>query len=160
MAANAHPELDLPPSGRLEKCVARNGAQYLLGLAAWELDNVLNRPLNHKQRLMGVLCIASKGAQQSELRFVGECLREFASGKSVGRSDEQLAALIFGKARKLVRAREVYRALNCKHDHFYGLAADGLIPLARNSEQRRGPGGSAVVEWGSLVKFIGERRVA
>lgn len=146
--------------GRLEKCTDRKGARLELGCGFAELEAILDRPLNHKLRLTGVLDIGSKGSKHQELCFVRECLREFDAGKMVRRSDEELAELIFGKKQPLVFAICCYRALNCKHDHFYGLAADGVIPLARKSVQRRGPNGSAVVEWAALVGFIKERRIA
>ena len=142
------------------RCVDRKGARMELGVGFAELDAILNRPLNHKLRLTGVLDIGSKGSSHEELCFVVECLREFDAEKMTRRSDAQLALLIFGEAQPLVKAKRVYEALNCKHDHFYQLAADKVIPLARRSAQRRGPGGSAVVEWSALVAFITERRLA
>lgn len=153
-------EMEFRRLGRLEKCTDRKGARLELGVGFAELEAILDRPLNHKLRLTGILDIGSKGSKHTELCFVRECLREFDRGQMVQRSDEDLAELIFGVKQALVFANRVYRALNCKHDHFYSLAADGVIPLARKSVQRRGPNGSAAVEWSALVAFVKTRRIA
>lgn len=153
-------EFELRRTARLEKCTDRKGARLELGVGFADLEAILDRPLNHKLRLTGILDIGSRGSAHAELCFVRDCLREFDAGKMIRRTDEQLAELIWGPKRPLLKAQAVYRGLNCKHDHFYSLAADGVIPLARKSRQRRGPGGSAVVEWAALVSFIRERRFA
>jgi hypothetical protein len=170
MNSKTHPELEdragRPlPSGRPVKCVGRNGANEKLGTVAHELDAILSRPLNHKLRLTGVFDLASKDAGHQHLIFVVECLEEFCTGRTLPRTDDELAVLIFGALQKtqgVVSVKRVYRALNCKPDHFYGLTAGRkpALRLARNSAQRRGPGGSAMVAWAELVRFLGERRVA
>lgn len=147
------------------KCVGRNGAHEKLGTVGHELDAILARPLNHKLRLTGVLDLASKGAGHQHLCFVVACLEEFRAGKMVKRTDDELAVLIFGelqKAQGVVAVKRLYRALNCKHDHFYRLTAGRkpVLPLAPDSKCRRGPGGSAMVEWAALVEFIAARRVS
>lgn len=164
MTASSQTELELR-TGRPVKCVSRNGANEKLGTVSHELDAILARPLNHKVRLTGVLDLASKGAQHQELRFVVVCLEEFLAGKTVKRTDDQIAVLLFGelqKAQGVVRVKRLYRALNCKHDHFYNLTRGRNAPLrlAAGSACRPGPGGSGVVQWSDLVKFIGERRLA
>lgn len=152
-------------ASRPVKCVDRNGANERLGTVKHELDAILARPLNHKLRLTGVLDLAGQGAEQQHLCFVVQCLEEFVAGKMVRRTDDQLATLIFGELQKqqgMVSVKRLYRALNCKHDHFYGLTQGRkpAIRLAKESVRRRGPGGSAFVEWAEVVRFIGERRVA
>lgn len=162
---NIHPEFDGLRTGRPVKCVNRNGANERLGTVPHELDAILARPLNHKLRLTGVLDLASAGTDQQHLCFVVACLEEFVAGKMVRRTDDELAVLLLGPLQKqqgLVSVKRLYRALNCKHDHFYGLTEgrNPAIRLAKNSRRRRGPGGSAFVTWDEVVRFIGERRVA
>ena len=173
MISSQH-SFDALRTGRPVKCVNRNGANERLGTVAHELDAILSRPMNHKLRLTGVLDLARPGAQQQHLGFVVECLEEFRAGRTVQRTDDELAVLLFGPLQKeqgLVTFKRVYRSLNCKHDHLYLFTKAGTgraggkdkrpgLPLAEASMPRRGPGGSAVVRWSALVKFIGERRVA
>lgn len=152
-------------SARPVKCVGRNGANEKLGTVSHELDAILARPLNHKLRLTGVLDLASKDATQQHLCFLVACLEEFAAGKMVKRSDEDIAVLLFGEIQKrqgIVHVKRLYRALNCKHDHFYALTQgrNPALRLAEESRQRRGPGGSAVVKWAEIVRFIHERRIS
>lgn len=160
-----HPEFDTFRTGRLVKCVNRNGANERLGTVPHELDAILARPLNHKLRLTGVLDLSGREAEHQHLCFVVQCLEEFRNAQMVLRSDDELAVLIFGELQKqqgVVSVKRIYRALNCKHDHFYSLTEgrNPAVRLARDSRRRRGPGGSAFVTWPELVRFIGERRVA
>lgn len=152
-------------TARPVRCVSRNGANERLGTVKHELDAILSRPLNHKLRLTGVLDLAGPGAEQEHLCFVVQCLEEFRAGQMVKRSDDQLAVLIFGELQKengVVAVKRIYRALNCKHDHIYQFTAGRrpALPLAAGSVQRCGPGGSAMVRWSDLVKFLSERRLA
>lgn len=164
MTTTRQQELEIR-SGRPVKCVSRNGANEKLGTVSHELERILARPLNHKVRLTGVMDIASKGAAHAELRFVVPCLEEFLAGRTVKRSDDQIAVLLFGelqKQQRFVRVKRIYRALNCKHDHFYNLTRgrNPEIRLVEGCTKRTGPGGSGVVRWEEIVRFIGERRQA
>jgi hypothetical protein len=159
---NLQAELELR-TGRPVKCVGRNGANEKLGTVSWELEKIMNRPLNHKLRLTGVLDIGSKDAAHQELRFVVACLEEFLAGRTVKRTDDELAVLLFGELQKrqgFVRVKRLYQALNCKHDHIYNLTRgrNPALRLAADSCQRTGPGGSAVVRWDEILRFIKERR--
>lgn len=160
MSATLQTDFELRRLGKPQMCVKRDGAQQMLGVDHAGLEAILNRPLNHKLRLTGVLDIASRDASHQHLHFVVVCLREFDAGVMVKRTDAQMTELIFGPEQKLMFGVRVRRALNCTHDHFYALAADGVLPLKRGSAQRRGPGGSAVVEWSALLNFIKQRRLA
>lgn len=152
-------------SGNQVWCVNRNGANKELGTVSHELDAILARPLNHKLRLTGVLNLGGRKAKKQYLVFSYICLQEFKAGKMVKRTDDELAVLLFGELQKrqgVISMKRLYRALNVKHDHLYDLT-NGRKPafeLADGSNQRRGPGGSAMVEWAEVVRFIKERRVA
>jgi hypothetical protein len=163
MSTLVQEEIDALRAARPVKCVNRNGANRELGTVAHELDAIRSRPMNHKLRLTGVLDLASPGAQQEYLCFVVQCLEEFRAGRMVKRSDDELAVLIFGALQKeqgVVSFKRVYRALNCKHDLLYRFTQGRkpLLPLAAGSAPRQGPGGSAMVRWSDLVKFISQRR--
>ena len=130
-------------------------ARAVLDVEDWQLETLLDAG-----KLGWVVDIASRGAERRELRFVTACLEEFKAGAVVERTTSEIVQLIFGRGQRFVRARWVYRCLNCKHGHFYDLMRERVLPLAKGSEFRVGPGGSGVVEWSTLVRFFETRRVS
>ena len=164
MSATLQPELSLGAARIKRPTVKNDGARAILDVEDWQLATIVDAG-----RVRGVVDVRSRSAERRDLRFSVVALEEFkravpAAGSgavaSPARTDEQLAELIFGKPQPLIRARWIYRALNCKPSHFYDLVSEKVIRLARGSEQRCGPGGSAVAEWNELGRFIRERRVA
>jgi hypothetical protein len=153
MATTIQPELSLHAARLRKPVVKRDGALNVLELEDWQLEAVIDR-------LDGVVNVASPRASRRELRFVVVCLEECKRGLVVPRTDEQLVELIFGKPQPLIRAQRIKSRLMIHATHFYDLARERVIRLAKGSEQRSGPGGSAVVEWSALVDFIKKRRVA
>ena len=107
---------------------------------------------------MGVIDIASHGAERQELRFSVVGVEEFKRQARVERTDEDLMRLIFGASVPLVRVQRIYARFNCHPTHVYDLAREKVLRLAKGSAQRTGPGGSAVVEWNELLRFIKDRR--
>lgn len=160
MPATLQPELALSAARIKRPTVKNDGARAVLDVEDWQLVTLVDQGL-----IRGVLDVASRDAERRELRFAVVALEEYkraqlAEAQLPERTDEQLAELVFGKPQPLVRARWIYRALNCKPSHFYDLVTERVIRLARGSVQRCGPGGSAVAEWSELVRFITARRVA
>lgn len=154
MLATSQTELPLS-AARLKRPLAdRAGARAMLDVEDWQLDRLLDGG-----KIRGVLNIASPKARQ-DIRLLVVALEEFKRELVVERSNDELAKLIFGQPQPLIRAQRIYSRLNCHATHFYDLAREGVIRLARGSEQRTGPGGSAVVEWAELRRFIQQRRLA
>ncbi len=153
MTAPLQSELPLSAARLKKPMLKRDGAKNVLDMEDWQLEAAIDR-------LDGVLNVASKKAARRDLRFVVVCLEEFKRGLIVPRDEHQLAELIFGKAQRYVRAQWVKSRLMVHATHFYDLAEEKVIRLARGSRPQCGPGGSAVVEWDSLVTFIKQRRIA
>jgi hypothetical protein len=131
------------------------GARAMLDAEDWQLAALVDQGL-----VRGVLDIRSATATRRELRFSVVAIEEYKRGLVTERTGADLAEILFGRPGSMVKARWVYRALNCKPCHFYLLATQRVIRLAKGSRQRVGPGGSAVVEWSELVNFINNRRIA
>jgi hypothetical protein len=158
MATILQPELSLPAARLRKPVVKRDGALNVLELEDWQLEAVIDR-------MDGVLNVASPRTTRRELRFVVVCLEECKRSLRTAytppaRTDEQLTVMIFGQPQPLIRAQRIKSRLMIHATHFYDLARERVIRLAKGSEQRSGPGGSAVVEWSALVEFIKKRRIA
>jgi hypothetical protein len=152
---SAHPEVSFSVAGFKRPTCDRRGARGILGLEEWQLEPILD-----SGRIRGVVNIASPGARRAELRFLIVAVKEHQRGIVTERTDEKLAAAIFGNPRPFVRAHWVYSRLGCTPKHFYNLAAERVIPLAKDSLKRGGPGSGAIVNWKALVAFIAKRRIA
>jgi len=152
-ASTSQPELQLSAARIKRPMVDRAGARAILDVEDWQLETATDR-------IDGVLNIASVKCERRELRYAVVCLEEYRRELIVPRTDAELAELIFGKMQPLIRAQRIYNRLNCHATHFYDLARERVIKLAKGSAQRSGPGGSAVVEWSALLDFIKKRRVA
>lgn len=157
MSANQQLELTLAAARHRKPMVKRDGAKNVLDVEDWQLEAAIDQ-------LDGVLNVASKTATRRDLRFAVICLEEFKRAGATNavrkdRTDEELTELIFGKRQPLIRAQWVKSRLMVHATHFYTLAQEKVIRLARGSEQRSGPGGSAVIEWDALVSFIKQRRI-
>lgn len=149
-------QTELPMRVTLKRPVLdRSGARAILDCEDWQLDRDVD-----EGRVVGILDIACPNASRRELRFPTVALAEAREGKRVERTHEELARLIFGLANPLVRARWVYRSLNCKHTHLYELLNAGALKAQRGSVARTGPGGSVVIAWPELVRFIKARRLS
>ena len=151
---SAQTELPLSAARIKRPLVDRSGARAILDTEDWQLDRLLDAG-----RIRGVLDIASPGAKQ-ELRLLAVALEEHKRELVIERTDDELLRLIFGQPQPLVRVQRIYARLNCHPTHLYDLAREQVIRLAKGSTQRSGPGGSAVVEWSELQRFIHERRRA
>jgi hypothetical protein len=166
MSTALQPELPLHAARLKRPCVDSNGARAILDKEDWQMEAILDLGA-----VRGVVNIARKDSARKELRFVVVCLEEYKAAQRTGakpleRTPAELTELIFGKPRPYVRVQAVYRAFNSSHYHFYRMAADYRrcrdkdFELSQQTTRRGGPGGSAVVEWSALVKFIEKRRIA
>lgn len=155
MPAALQTELSLSAARLKRPMVDRAGARVMLDTEDWQLDRLLDAG-----KIRGVLDIASRGAERQELRLLVVAIEEHKRGLVIERTDAELAAMIFGLPRPLVRVQWIYARLNCHPTHLYDLAREKVLCLAKGSEQRSGPGGSAVVAWAELLRFIKERRRA
>lgn len=155
MALTKQTELKLRDVRRNLPTTDLRGARDVLKLDDYRIHQLLD-----EGAIKGVLNIASPSAAKKELRFLFICLEEYAREIEVERSDELIAGMVWGLKRPLVKAHWVYTRLNCHATHFYDLARERVIKLAKGSEQRCGPGGSAVVEWADLLEFVKQRRIS
>lgn len=155
MPATLQAELPLSAVRVRRPLTDRAGARERLDVDDWQLDRWLDAG-----KIRGVLDIASRGAEKQELRFLSVAIEEFKRELVMERTNEEFARAIFGLPQPLLRAQRIYSRLNCHPTHFYDLAREKVLRLAKGSEQRTGPGGSAVVEWSELLRFISQRRRA
>lgn len=161
------PLRDLPRSKSIDRIALR---AQLSDLADWELTNLIA-----DGRLPYALNIASRHAERAELRIPQLAVQLYEKWYNLfgGRisqesllkvptlTPEEVTRYYWGDPIKntLVRMTAVRRALNCKACHLYNLVTEGTIHLAPQSQQRRGPGGSALVKWTDLLAFITLRRI-
>lgn len=148
--AAAQPALLARPAVTLP-VVDRNGLRGIVGRrGGWVAEAEV--------RVLGTLNIAMPQAKRRELRFPTEAVQEYLAGAAVVRTDEALAALIFGQGAQLsgvTTSADVVHRLMCKPDHFFNLAEAGEFP----GVARPGPGRTATLAWPALVAFVSRRRI-
>lgn len=131
------------------------GARALLDCEDWQLTRIVDEGL-----IRGVVNIAAASTERRQLRYAVVAIEEYRRGQLPERTDVALTEIIFGKPQTEVAARWVYRALNFTPAHFYRLTTAKVIRTIKGKSPHAGPGGSAFVAWGELVRFVEQRRVA
>jgi hypothetical protein len=149
------------------KTTDRAGLREQIGdLEDWEIERY------RAAGLLPAINIASRDSKREELRFPRICLDALLAhlseraagilpaggeGGSLFRpSTADLCRSLFGPrpADGLVRL-----TLNCQSWHLYNLTREGSLPIAPQSSHHQGRGGSGLVRWESLLKFIESRMV-
>lgn len=153
MSTSLQTELPLSAARLRRPLVDAAGARTLLDVENWQLERLLDAG-----KIRGVWDIASPKAERQELRLLAVACMEHLKELTVEREDAELARLIFGLPEPLVRVQRIYARFNCHPTHLYDLVREKALKLAKGSMQRPGPGGSAVVEWTELLRFLKVRR--
>lgn len=116
--------------------------------------------------------IKTRAATRREVRVLARCVADVkphlvhytgwnpAPEELPGYSLGQVVGMLFGKERPFVTGKEFYRAFNCDSGHMINLVLEKSLARLPQTDWRRGPGGSPVIGWASLVRFIEERRIA
>lgn len=133
-------------------------------LAELEVERTDALKLVDEGALTGVLDVSAGMGEVRELRFARQCVEEWRAGQREIRTDEELAELVFGgyarttgfttrnsARRRLVVTWQTMGALTHAE-------TPRRLRLATGSAWRPGPGGSPVITWAELVRFVGERR--
>lgn len=139
-------------------CVSLEAASAQLGLRWVDVRRAAEEGL-----LTGV--DVGTGAEQDHYRFARVALDEFARDARVLRTDAELAELIFGLAARqsgLTRRVAFTERLGISEHtvtRLLALTGERGLRLAPDTKSAKGPGGSPLIQWSELVRWVGVRRL-
>lgn len=106
--------------------------------------------------------IASRSSARREIRILAVCIADVQGDRPATVDGERTAAdvmrILFGDERPVIFGAQLYRKMLCKHDHLTTLIREGSLRVV-GEPARKGRGGSPALDWGSVKRFIEERRV-
>lgn len=108
--------------------------------------------------------VACQGSRRSELRLLARSVEDYLALRAGHKAPpieswEAVLRLIFRDPGRPQRWDTIYRRWCVSQAHVRNLCKSGELRLVRGSLPHRGPTGSPLVEWASLVDFLERRRV-
>jgi hypothetical protein len=104
--------------------------------------------------------IGRANCDRREIRILARCVRDLQREEKSTVTLPEVIKVVLGPEKPFIWGNAWRRSWNCDSGHCLNLIADGDLVTLKNTDWRRGPGGSPCITWASAVRFLETRRLS